>query len=102
LKVHGRITKSMEIEQPMVLLHPGKDMTFVLKMNVSYSAGDIGASEHPMTPTFWLNSHDIAAKHRMQEGIKQGKSYVIAPPYSVTRNNGIYLPIIERPQICGL
>ncbi len=98
IKVHGRVSKSMEIEQSMVPLHPGKDMTLILKMNVNYSPDHVEIPDHPIKPTFWLNAHDMSTKRRIQEGIESGKHYIIAPPYSVTRSDGVFLPIIERPQ----
>jgi hypothetical protein len=102
LKVHGRIAQALEIEQPMVPLHPGKDMTLVLKAIVSYNPEEVDEPVPPLKPTFWLNAHDVAAKQRMQEGIKNGWQYIIAPPYSVTRNDNIFLPIVERPTTCNL
>lgn len=102
LKVHGRISSSMEIEQPMVPLHPGKDMTLVLKMNVGYDAHAIQTLPTSITPSFWLNAHDIETKKTMQDGIQNGKSYIIAPPFSVTRSDGVFLPIVERLSTCNL
>jgi hypothetical protein len=32
----------------------------------------------------------------MAEGIKQGKRYIIAPPFSVQREGGVFLPIVEK------
>ncbi|MDD3287575.1 MAG: hypothetical protein PHX43_01025 [Alphaproteobacteria bacterium] len=96
IKTHGRASLSLEIEQPMVPIHPGKDMTLILKMSVNYDSESVDVPQTSIAPTFWLNANDIEAKHRMQEGIKNGKQYFIAPPFSVTRDDGIFLPIIER------
>jgi hypothetical protein len=96
LRIHGRFTNEMEIHLPIVLLHPGKEMTFIYKMKLNY---DPYRPEKPLTevePSFWLNAHDTAKKHDIQNGIRQGKRYIVAPPFCVKRDGGIFLPIIEK------
>jgi hypothetical protein len=98
LRIHGRFAPRMEIYQPIVLLHPRKDMTLVYKMRIDFDPYALEAS--PVTaapePTFWMNAKDRDAKLRMQEGIAAGKRYFIAPPFSVVKGDEILLPIIEE------
>lgn len=101
IKVHGLVSATMYIEQPMVPLHPGKDMTFVLKMKVSDNIGH-GADGTETAPTYWLNANDLAGKKSMQEGMANGNEYIIAPPYSVRRGNDILLPIIKQAKTLSL
>jgi hypothetical protein len=96
LRIHGRFTSEMEISQPMVLLHPGKEMTFIYKMKLDYDPANPGKILPEPEPTFWLNAHDTEKKRAMQQGIKNGKRYIIAPPFSVRREGAIHLPIIEK------
>lgn len=97
LRVHGRFTKCMEIHQPIVLLHPMREMTFIYKMALDYDAHTIDTAEHEtVEPTFWLNAYDTEQKRVMEHGIKNGKRYIIAPPYSVTRDENTLIPIIEK------
>ena len=96
LRVHGRFTKEMEISQPIVLLHTHKEMAFSYKVQLDYDPAD-PIKEHPeIKPTFWLNATDTAKKSAMAEGIKQGKRYIIVPPFSVQKDGGILLPIVEK------
>lgn len=98
LRIHGRFASEMGIHQAIVPLHPGREMTMVYKMNIDFDAFTLktGTSVPQRDISFWMKADDTAAKLRMQDGMKKGKAYVIAPPYSVTRDDGIYLPIIEK------
>ena len=96
LRIHGRFTKEMEISQVMVPLHPGKDMTFIYKMKLDYDPMHPDKAMPEPKPTFWLNARDTEKKRAMQAGIKKGKRYIVAPPFSVRRDGGIFLPIIEK------
>ncbi|HAX91046.1 MAG TPA: hypothetical protein DCY07_02410 [Rhodospirillaceae bacterium] len=95
LKVHGGMTTNLEIDQAIVPLHPGKDMTFVLKMKVDYDPLTLDTPRQPVVPTFWLNAKDITAKRQMQDEMKDGNTFSIVPPYAERRNEGIYLPILK-------
>jgi hypothetical protein len=96
LKIHGRFTTEMEISQPIVPLHPGKDMTFIYKMKLDYDPENPGKSLPETEPTFWLAARDADAKKRMIAGMKKGKRYFILPPFSVKRDGGVFLPILEK------
>lgn len=96
IKVHGRLASRVEIYQPIVPLHPGKDMTLIYKTSVDFDFNNLEKPLPDVEPTFWLNAHDIGGKIRMQNGIKDGKSYVIVPPFSVKRDGEIFLPIREE------
>ncbi|MDR3450182.1 MAG: hypothetical protein P4M15_10635 [Alphaproteobacteria bacterium] len=96
IKIHGRFSPRMEIVQPIVSLHPKKDMTLIYRMAVDYDPMRIDEPLEAIEPSFWLQANDIAGKNRMQRGIADGKRYSIAPPFAVTRNGEIHLPIIEE------
>ena len=96
LKIHGRFTREMEIDQSMVPLHPSKDMTFIYKMKLDYDAHNPGRTLPDIEPTFWLNAHDTAKKREIQKGMRSGKRYIIAPPFIEKRDGGIFLPIVEK------
>jgi hypothetical protein len=96
LKIHGRFSSRMEIAQPIVSLHPKKDMTLTYKMAVDYDPYRLDEMMQEVEPTFWLEAHDIDGKTRMQRGIADGKRYLILPPFSVKRQGEIYLPIYEE------
>lgn len=95
LKIHGRFSSKMEIEQAMVPLHPRRDMTLIYRMNIDFDPYKIEERSSEPTPTFWLDAKDSATKARIQDGLRRGRRYQIAPPFAVSRNGEIYLPIIE-------
>lgn len=96
LRIHGRFTTEMEIYQPMLPLHPLKDMTLVYKMQLDYDPYTIETELPAQTPTFWLNAKDKAAKREIEAGIATGKRYIIAPPFSVRQGDDVMLPIIVK------
>ena len=96
LRVHGRFTQEMEIHQPIVLLHPGKERTFIYKMKLDYDPIYPDKSQDASPPSYWMSATDNDKKHAMIEGMKNGKRYIIAPPFWVQRSDGIFLPIIEK------
>lgn len=96
IKIHGRFSSRMEIVQPIVSLHPKKDMTLIYRMAVDYDPQRLAERPADVEPTFWMKADDIAGKNRMQSGIKDGKRYFLAPPFAVTRDHEIYLPILEE------
>ena len=97
LKVHGKFSSEMEVYQPTVMLHPGKEMTFIYRMKPDYDPYHPDArAAIAVEPSFWLNAVDKEKKRTMRDGIKQGKRYILTPPFSVRREDGVYLPIIEK------
>lgn len=96
LKIHGRFSSSMEIEQAMVPLHPRKDMTLVYKMNVDFNPYTLEQPIPEQFPTFWLDAKDVEMKTKMQARLRQGSRYRIAPPFAVHKNGDVYLPIVEE------
>lgn len=96
LKIHGRFSSKMEIEQAMVPLHPRKDMTLIYKMNIDFDPYTVEEAPADRQPTFWLDASDKEMKSKIQEGIRQGRRYQIAPPFAVQRDGAILLPIIEE------
>ncbi len=96
LKIHGCMSSRMEIYQPIVPLHAAKDMTLIYKTGVDFDPYSLSEQRPDEEPTFWLNARDISGKTRMQQGLKEGKSYVIVPPFSVKRDGEIFLPIREE------
>jgi len=96
LKIHGRFSSKMEIEQAMVPLHPRKDMTLIYKMNIDFDPYSIEDAPTHKEPTFWLDATDKVMKAKIQEGLRQGRRYQIAPPFAMQRDGSIVLPIIEE------
>lgn len=96
IKIHGRFSSRMEIEQAMVPLHPRKEMTLVYKMRIDYDPYTLDEKPAPVSPTFWLNAKDSEQKRAIQQGLREGKRYQIAPPFAVHRDGEIFLPIIEE------
>lgn len=96
LKIHGSFGPEMELYQPTVSLHPGKDMTFVYKLKPEYDPYDFKMPVAKAEPSFWMNAYDTEKKKEMQAGIKQGKRYIFSPPFRTQRDDNIYLPIIEQ------
>lgn len=96
LRIHGYFTNEMEIHQPIVLLHPRKEMTMIYKMRLQYDPYNVEKLQGKAEPSFWLDAADTDKKRAMQDGIRQGKRYIIAPPISVQRDESVYLPIIEK------
>lgn len=96
LKIHGRFSSKMEIEQAMVPLHPRKDMTLIYKMQIDFDPYSLEQQPAVLEPSFWLDAKDIETKTKIQDGLRQGRRYQIAPPFSVHRNGSVYLPIIEE------
>jgi len=96
LRIHGRFAQEMEISQAMVLLHPCREMTFIYQMKLDYDPQNPGRNLPEPEPTFWLNAHDTSKKREIQEGIRNGKRYIIAPPFAERRDGVVHLPIIEK------
>jgi hypothetical protein len=98
LRIHGRFSSEMEIDQAIVPLHPRKDMALLYKMAIKFDPNLLDEPLPDVEPSFWLNAEDAHVKRDMRDGMRQGKKYIIAPPFSVQRDGSIYLPIIERDQ----
>ena len=96
LKIHGRFSSRMEIEQAMVPLHPRKEMTLVYKMRIDYDPYDLDSRPAVTSPTFWMNAKDTEQKRAIQQGLREGKRYQIAPPFAVHKDGETFLPIIEE------
>lgn len=96
LKIHGRFSSCMEIEQAMVPLHPKKEMTLVYKMKIDYDPYALDTKPVALTPTFWLNAKDTEKKREIQQGLRDGKRYQIVAPFAVHRDSEVFLPIVEE------
>jgi hypothetical protein len=79
-----------------VLLHHYKELTFVYKMRLDYDPYHLLAPLPESEPDFWLSAHDANKKYEIRKGIQKGKRYIIAPPFSVQRDAGVFLPIVEK------
>jgi hypothetical protein len=98
LKIHGRFSPQIELYQPMVPMHPLKDMTMIYKNTIDFDPFTLTV-EKPVTagkPDFWLAADDKAAKEEIYRGLRAGKRYFIDPPYKVEKDGKIMLPMIER------
>jgi len=96
LRIHGRFADKMEIYQPIVPLHPYKDMTLVYRMALNYDPYNLKEKLADKEPTFWLKATDKESKERMQAAMTEGKRFYIAPPFIVDRDGELFLPIIEE------
>jgi len=95
LKIHGKFSPVMEIEQAMVHLHPRKDMTLIYKMQVDYDPAKLEEPMAPLEPTFWMDAHDTEKKREIAAGLAAGKRYQIAPPFAIHEQGKVRLPILE-------
>lgn len=95
LKIHASFGTKLYIEQPIIPLHPLKDMTFTYSMDVSFDDERIF---HPLkddggAPDFLMHYDDVETKRRMQKEIAAGKRFFIKDPIHIKKDGEIYLPI---------
>lgn len=95
LKIHGRFSPVMEIEQAMVHLHPRREMTLIYKMKVEYDPERLEEPREELAPTFWMDAHDTEKKREIAAGLAKGKRYQIVAPFAVHEQGKIRLPILE-------
>jgi hypothetical protein len=91
--IHGKTTRALYIKQPIVWIHPRKDMTFIYEQEIDFSLHslrDAAQEEY----TFLLKADDRAKKEEIASGIVKGFRYQIVPPFRVEREDGVYLPIV--------
>lgn len=96
LKVHGRFAPEMEIYQSTVLLHAMREMTFVYKMTLDYNPNTIDQPLPEQEPDFWLNAYDTDKKHEIAARTASGERAIIVPPFSVQRDESVFLPIVMK------
>lgn len=96
LRIHGRFSSIMEIDQVTVPLHPQKDMSLVYKMKIDFDPYTVETEPMPVAPTFWMNAKDAATKKRIEKEMRAGKRFIIAPPFSVRKGEDTMIPIIEK------
>jgi len=96
LHIHGRFSSGMEIYQPIISQHPEHALTFIYRMNLDYDPYKIDKAPLAQNPTFWLWGKNTSTKQQMQDGIKRGVRYFIAPPFSEIRSGETFLPIIVK------
>jgi hypothetical protein len=97
LRIHGRFSSRMEIEQPVVPLHPRRDMAMLYKMKIDIDPFKLNDRAPELEPSFWMKAQDSDRKRYMQAGLVQGKRFFIAAPYCVVRDGDTFLPILEEP-----
>ena len=95
IKIHGRFSRSLEIEQVMVPLHPRREMTFIYKMDVDYDPHGLEDVPLAVEPTFWLNARDTVTKRRMEIAKSEGRTFRIVPPFITHRDGESFVPIVE-------
>jgi hypothetical protein len=95
LRVHGRFTNELELYQPLVPLHPGKDRTLIYKMVLDYDPQFLHEKKPACPPTFWLNANDLKRKEAIAAGIAGGKRYLIMPPFCEFAAGVTSLPVLE-------
>ncbi|NDC37565.1 MAG: hypothetical protein EBZ48_05885 [Proteobacteria bacterium] len=95
LRIHGRFSPAMEIYQTTVPLHPKRDMTLIYTMQIDFDPHTLDTPQPQESADFKLKADDAAAKHELQELMKRGKRFRIVPPFQITQDNQLFLPIKE-------
>lgn len=100
LKIHGRFCEKMYIQTPMVPLHPLTDLTMIYAMEIEFDDTRLfapSAKDDDTDYDFLLKADDMSAKQEIEKNIAEGQKYIIAPPFQIRKDGGIYLPIkVER------
>lgn len=94
VSIHGKTTKEFYIKQPIVWLHPRTHMTFIYEQSVDYSLDSLRAPKD-QEYSFLMSAYDGEAKKRIEQGLKNGISYKIVPPFQIKKGDDILLPILE-------
>ncbi len=94
LKVHARFGRQIEIDQPVMPLHPLGHMTMVYGMKADLDFARIFSGLQGAEPyDILLRADDAAAKEGLVAGRANGQRYIICPPYQIERDGALYLPL---------
>lgn len=96
--IHGKTTRALYLKQPMVWIHPRKDMTFIYEQEIDFSLTTLKDTPHGEY-SFLLKADDRLKKEEIAAGILQGFRYQIVPPFRIEREDGVYLPIAVHPPV---
>lgn len=95
LRAHVRFAKDVYIDQPIMPLHPMREMSFMYSMAVSFDEkrifGDL--EDNSAEAEFMLRADDTTKKHDMLASIRDGQKFKILDPVHVRENGDLYLPI---------
>jgi len=97
LGIHGRMSRQMQIYQPILPLHPGADMTFIYEMKIDFDPFDLDSVMSDTEHDYLIESKDLAAKLRLKTLIDGGARIAIKPPFQVRSGGEISIPIKELP-----
>ncbi len=95
LLTHALFGEKMYIEQPMMPLHPLRDMSFTYGMDVKLDEEKIfGESARENRPyDFLMRADDRAMKQEMQDRIRAGERFYIQEPIHIVKDGFIHLPV---------
>ena len=98
LPIHARFAPEMQIIQPVMPLHPLRDMSFIYAMTPDLDENRVFSDDWPdqPEPDFLLKADDGPAKHRMIQDIAKNTRFDILPPVHIEKQDGIYLPVRQR------
>lgn len=100
LRSHARFSKKMYIDQPIVMLHPWRDMSFMYSMKVEFDEDRIfnGISDGSDSPAeIEMRVDDREMKDVIQAGLAKGDRYYIKDPIHIEKDDGLYVAIgLER------
>lgn len=96
LSTHALFGKKTYIDQPMIPLHPLREMSFIYSMKVELDESRIlgGFSGNDARDyDFLMAADDMAKKMQIQEGLHAGKKFYIQDPVQIRKDDKIYLPV---------
>jgi hypothetical protein len=96
LRSHARFGTKMYIDQPTVMLHPWRDMSFMYSMKVEFDEerilngiGDGGDQQ----PAIEMRVDDREMKAKIQAGLANGERYFIQDPIHIEKEDGLYVAL---------
>ncbi|SCX35123.1 hypothetical protein [Agrobacterium rosae] len=95
LAIHGRMSREMQIYQPVLPLHPGADMTFIYAMKIDFDPRDLDAVIGKSEYDYLIGAGDLEAKLKLKTIIDQGGKIAITPPFQIRNGAEILIPIKE-------
>ena len=95
LVTHALFGEKLYIARAIMPLHPLRHMTFIYRVDIDLDEDRIFKKNAPAEEyDFLLRSDDEAMKVERQNRIQGGEKFRIARPVHITKEDGIYLPII--------
>ena len=92
---HALFGKKLYIDRAIMPLHPLRHMTFIYRVDIDLDEDRIfNKNIIAENYDFLLRSDDEETKIEIQNRIMGGEKFRIAHPVHITKEDGIYLPII--------